>query len=369
MIIAPFNLSIKQKMHVTLLYHFASLEYLKGLQQRVNSLISFIDPALDEAKLDKRDKMLTTPRWGTRNTSENWSNNAWPFLADFQRSIASDIAKRTMEVYSITDANNCARGTAEQSQAWMNPEDYAEFERRMDEVTDYAMNIDYTMDKTQKTGKWTDFILTEEEKSRPDLFRLAPALRLRTDVLGDSGKTPPRTGVYIPIDDPHGTPQFCWVGKPTGQLQESSTFNALGEAALTSVGRNSLWIDDGRMQAFVQDHIRDPALTSDSFFDYSIKNSTLCASLVARHAFRSRPCQWIFVEQIHGMHEDWSENINKTPVSGPRVAAGSPCPQPGYYFTPAKADSRRYFDKKESMPHVGGDYGETIWQWDIDQQP
>lgn len=47
-----------------------------------------------------------------------------------------------------------------------------------------------------------------------------------------------------------------------------------------------------------------------------------------------------------------------------RCEAGQPCPRDGFWFTPAKADSRRYFKHGEIVPALGGDYGLTIWQWD-----
>jgi len=50
-----------------------------------------------------------------------------------------------------------------------------------------------------------------------------------------------------------------------------------------------------------------------------------------------------------------------------RCAAGQPCPRAGYWFTPARLDSRRVFQQGEVMPDVGGDYGATIWQWDSQQ--
>lgn len=50
-----------------------------------------------------------------------------------------------------------------------------------------------------------------------------------------------------------------------------------------------------------------------------------------------------------------------------RCEAGLPCPKSGYWLTPAKAGSRRYFQQGETMPDVASDYGSTIWQWDIDQ--
>lgn len=52
-----------------------------------------------------------------------------------------------------------------------------------------------------------------------------------------------------------------------------------------------------------------------------------------------------------------------------RCKAGQPCPREGYWFTPAKADSRRFFKAGEVMPEIGGDYGATLWQWDQNQDP
>lgn len=47
-----------------------------------------------------------------------------------------------------------------------------------------------------------------------------------------------------------------------------------------------------------------------------------------------------------------------------RCVAGQPCPRAGFWFTPARAGSRRQFAIGDVMPEVGGDYGATIWQWD-----
>ena len=56
------------------------------------------------------------------------------------------------------------------------------------------------------------------------------------------------------------------------------------------------------------------------------------------------------------------------PLSRLRCEAGQPCPQAGWWLTPAKANSRRHFKSGEIMPAFdGSSYGSTIWQWDIDQ--
>jgi hypothetical protein len=50
-----------------------------------------------------------------------------------------------------------------------------------------------------------------------------------------------------------------------------------------------------------------------------------------------------------------------------RCKAGDPCPQAGWWFTPAMEGSRRHFESGALMPVFGGSYGETIWQRDINQ--
>lgn len=51
----------------------------------------------------------------------------------------------------------------------------------------------------------------------------------------------------------------------------------------------------------------------------------------------------------------------------PSVKAGQPCPRTGWWFTPAKTNASRHFQHGEVMNAVGGDYGRTVWQWDVDQ--
>lgn len=51
-----------------------------------------------------------------------------------------------------------------------------------------------------------------------------------------------------------------------------------------------------------------------------------------------------------------------------RIEGGQTCTQTGWYFTPAKADSRRYVTAGTVMPIFDTDYGSTIWQWDQNQE-
>jgi hypothetical protein len=51
----------------------------------------------------------------------------------------------------------------------------------------------------------------------------------------------------------------------------------------------------------------------------------------------------------------------------PSTPAGQPCPRTGWWFTPAKAHSRRRFQAGEPMPDFATDWGQVIWQWDEQQ--
>lgn len=56
-------------------------------------------------------------------------------------------------------------------------------------------------------------------------------------------------------------------------------------------------------------------------------------------------------------------------TSRPNVPGNSPCPEPGWWFTPAAKGSRRYFKQGDIMPRIEGSaYGDTFWLWDADQE-
>lgn len=74
------------------------------------------------------------------------------------------------------------------------------------------------------------------------------------------------------------------------------------------------------------------------------------------------------------------EALYPSPSDSANMAAGSavlekircdspqPCPRAGFWSTPAQPNSRRRFQKGETMPALSSDYGTTIWQWDADQE-
>jgi hypothetical protein len=368
---SSFTLTTWQKTQAAMLYHFASLDYLKGLHRMVSQLMNgVVDPLLDLAKAQNRDSVLVDARWGTRDTSANWASNAWPFLKDFQQSLAKDIAGRAFERYKITGTNQCLRGIDEYSMQWTTPEEEERFNEAVRAIERYAGKIDDTLDDYHNS-RWSDFGFAYDYKEFAAQFLQIPKFHIRTDVQAETGKTPPRTGVYVAQDDPHAALQFAWTGGGGGKLRPSSTFNELGLRALNVVGRKDLWFNEDKMFAFVQANINDPALRNDSCFRHS-QSPELAPSLVARNAFTERPCKWYFVEMINGESEDIGIVSNSDIPAMPtqnrlRVEGGQPCPQAGYWFTPAQVNSRRHFKEGEKMPIAGSDYGDTIWQWDPNQ--
>jgi hypothetical protein len=357
-----FNLTAWQKKQAAILYHYASFDYLKGLQQRFNELMAFIDPTLDLAEQQNRDQFLVSTRWGTRDTSENWGNNAWPFLKSFQKSIAKDIAKRAFDIYSITDANNCGRGLMEYSMAWATPAEEQQFEAMFDALYKYAGKIDDTMDKFSGAGRWDDFCLSVEWRDNQYQFPRLPKFQVRTDVEGESGKIPPRTGVYVSQDDPDGSLQFAWTGDKQGKLVECATFNNLGLEALRVIGRDDLWLNDNKMLTFVLAHKNDPLISQNPFFREA-PDASIAPSVIALGGFTSRPCKWYFVEKIEGEYED----IDNTPVaisSQIRASAGTPCPKEGVWQAlDVSHPAERFYAAGASLDNLGSAYGLTVWLW------
>lgn len=57
-----------------------------------------------------------------------------------------------------------------------------------------------------------------------------------------------------------------------------------------------------------------------------------------------------------------------TEMTTGRIPAGESATQTGYWFTPAKECSRRYFKQGETFPQIeGSSYGATFWQWSPNQ--
>jgi hypothetical protein len=357
-----------QKIQAAMLYHFASIDYLKELHQMVSNLIDgTVDPLLALSKNQNRDSDLSDPRWGTRNTRNNWSNKAWPFLRDLQLSLAKAIAGRAFERYGITDTNYCFRGMSEYSMQWTSEEEEENFKYLERVISEHAIPIDQTFDDYHNS-RWRDSNFAYRYREFASEHPQIPKFRVRTDVVGKSGKTPSRTGVYVAQDDPYAALQFAWTGNGGGKLRPAKTFSDIGLDALSKVGRKDLWLDDQKMFGFA---MQSPhaALFRPTIYMSGTEHRDYASMAVANEAFVDRPCEWYFVEIVNGEFED----IEITTTAQPqheiteRLSGGDICRKTGFYFTPAHTGSRRRLIQGEAAPEFESQYGKTIWQWDTQQ--
>lgn len=357
------QLAIWQKRQAALLYLFASDEYLKGLQIRVHEIQSFVDEVLDRSRAEERDQFIRNSRWGERDTSENWSNHAWSFLADFGLSVSRHLADRASEIYHVTGAYQCGRGMSEFSMDWTTPTEQETFDSLFASITNYAGYIDKTMDRSHRGGRWTDFGFVLAWEKHAAQFLQMPRLIVREDITCMTNEIPSRTGVYVSSDFSNASLQFAWRGNEYGKLRECSIFNELGQRALDSVGRSKLWLDDNAMLTFVQKNANAPELIQDPFYSASPKPH-LASSLVARNAFTSAPTKWYFVELLNGQFESIEDVEDVSEFKKISKVAGTPCELSGFYFTPAASASRRHFKQGDIFPSIESTYGNAIWQWD-----
>ncbi len=362
----PLPLSLWQKRQATLLYHWMSLDYLEELKRMVDRLIDGADVLLDLSRRQQRDALVSSARWGVRDTSANWSTYAHPALADFRESTIRLIAWRANEVFCGTGAYQCAHMLDETSSRWMTEDEEQHFKTQFGAVFAHASRIDAVTDKNLSdscmAAYWLDYA--------SDFPRL-PRLQVRTDVVAETGRRPPRTGVYVPQDDPYGTLQFAWTGNDRGALSAARTFNAAGLEAVHALGRHALWHDEARMMAYVIEALKQRRLQPENGIDWQGVDDLIAARLVlGPQVFIERPCKWHFVEMIHGEYDDAPDD---TPAAPPahrnNVPAGQPCPQAGWWFSPADTLPRRNFQHGEIMPELGSRYGHTFWQWAHDQGP
>ena len=258
------------------------------------------------------------------------------------------------------------------SSLWMTEEEEGSFKTQWEMVSCYAQKIDAAVgvggDKRLK-----DSSMVYAWQNNANLFPKLPKFKVRTDVLAETGRRPPRTGVYVSQDDPHATLQFGWTGNSDGMLGPSRTFNELGLKVLSTVGRDALWLDGNKMAAFAGPLFRQGLLHDRGGFAPGDEDDPECAgTILSMQSFTDRPCKWYYVERVEGEYEDEPQaTATPAPAEQPRgrCKADQPCPLEGFWFTPAQTSSRRYFKSGELMPEIGGNYGATIWQWDQNQDP
>lgn len=351
-----------------MLYHYASLDQLKRVYAVVTHMIEgVVNPLLDTAAVQQRDSLLRNSRWGDRNTSENWSNYGWPFLKDMQASLAKNIARRAFDIYDITHVGEYLRGAEQYSMQWATEAEEEQYRQAAELINSIATPIDKTLYPRAKP-QWNDFAFYVRFNAFKTDCPSIPKFRVRTDLLGVTGQIPPRTGVYISADDPNATLQFASTGNDGIKLRDASTFSEIGLEALAAVGRNDFWFNEQKMLDYVLNS-KHYALFRGTVEENGKTFAVHAPLAVAKHASVTRPSTWYFVEIVEEDFEatDFPLEASAKNALQIRLRGGETCRQAGYYFSPAHVNSRRHFQSEQQMPVFDAQYGDTIWQWDQNQ--
>jgi hypothetical protein len=213
------------------------------------------------------------------------------------------------------------KGQLDYSTDWMSPDDRKKYESLLMQAVTMAGNICPT-----EGAYWRPLALSNyEEDSRGPLNPPAtwPIYRVNTAIRVSSGDRTQHSGVYVP-DLENSCPQFL------------STKYAHAPQAYVVTG----YLD-----------LIDPA----SGLKYG-----------EEPIFEKHSCTWYRVEHLTDQLASDTEPV-MCANNDVRVMGGATCPEAGYYFTPARADSRRFFAKGDTMPSFGSSYGATIWQWAVEQ--
>lgn len=215
---------------------------------------------------------------------------------------------------------NDYKGQLEFWSDWMSAEDKATYERLLSKAMIFAGNIVATHNAQWMAGELSSKY-DENAQGPLDLpgnlphYRLNPSVRLSSD---DPVLTP---GIFVP-DLLNSSPQFL------SPANKNAPYAIVTVGAFPIMGENDAIVDE-------MDETED------------------------------KPCVWTLVEIDDTVSLMSPKSL--IPQSSHRVHGGSSCPETGYYFTPAKANSRRRFNEGEKMPDFSTDYGACIWQWDSSQ--
>ncbi len=356
-----FPLTIYRKRQAAILYHYASIDYLKGLIPLIDETIYAFHRVAQTAQAQGRDALFSSKRWGVRGTSANADTYGTPFLAGLRETTLEQISDVAFEKYCQTDARYAAGGLREVDTGWMSDAEYERYEKAWNIAYAYARKFDYTMGRQ---ADWKDSLLVHEWSTCHSHFEPLPKFRVRTDVQAETGKKPPRTGVYVSQDDPHGALQFAWTGGEYGALGQCNTFNDIGLDLLREVGRAELWLNHLKLQHYAQNSRFTPFFKKEAADEYEmlVDEPEIAWGMLSKLAFTTRPCKWYFVELVNGEFDETSDSDAglTNGVQRLRCEAGKPCPVGGEWFTPGVPGSR-HFKQGDIMPDMKSDYGQTIW--------
>lgn len=307
---------------IYLLERFSSVDYFGELKDTWEKMVNHVEGCLTAFMRD------IPSNYRSRRLPEQpdvvWGERVLPNFRDTLHGLYSGFILLSQgDIKGLNYAHgpeNDFKGQMEYWSGWMSTADMALYHDLLIRATTMAGNICAT-----EGGYWHPLELSDFSEERGPLNRPLrwPAYHLNNNVLVASGEKTKQAGIYVPD-----------VGNSCAEFLSTEYTEA--PRALVLVG-----IDD----------LLHP-VTREKYGEQPV--------------FEKQSCVWYLVERAD---DDVSTQLppNATPVTSQRVPAGEVCSEPGFYFTPARAGSRQFFEKGEVMPALDTTYGATIWQWDSNQ--
>jgi hypothetical protein len=310
---------------IYLLERYTSLAYFGEMRDAWETMIKHVEICLDRfvhnLPLDYRSRPLPEQPdavWGER-VLPNFRNTFQRLCDGYIRLSHGDLRGLGSAGGPLSDF----KGQMDFSSDWMGEIDEEIYRDLMGAATTIATNIQVT-----EEAYWDaeDLVTRYNPFSRGPLnpppkwpqYRLVPSIQIA------SGTAPVQTGIYVPNLD-NSCAQYL-------------------SPILENAPEASVFI---RMENLFH------PVTHEKYGEQPV--------------FEKHPCIWTLVERISDAGGK-STAPSLLAQTAHRVPAGQPCPETGYYFTPARQDSRRKFAKGEIMPEMNAQYGATIWQWDPHQE-
>jgi hypothetical protein len=318
----PSSLPSINVQEVYLLERYSSLEYFGALRDKWEEMVKHVESCLTSF-------MQNVPaNYRSRQLPERpdavWGQRVLPNFRDTLQGLNTGFILLThSDVSGLSYAHGPQsdfKGQFDYWSGWMSKDDESLYHELLDGAVTLARNICATegaywepLDLSNYCDQWGPL-------NPPDRW---PTYLVNVNVSISSGETLERSGIYVPSVE-NSCAEFL------------STSYKVAPSARVLVGKRDLM---------------DPA-TGEKYDEERI--------------LEDRNCVWYLVERDDDLGRA-PQNRALEAAQPHRIPAGETCPETGFYITPAKAGSRRRFQKGEVMPDFETTYGATIWQWDSDQ--
>lgn len=306
---------------VYLLEHYSSLQYYGLARDAWEAVVKHCDACLDRfmrnLPADYRSRPLP------EQPDIVWGERVIPNFRGTLQFLYDGYIKRSHQDWTCYKGfqgsiNGCVRGQRDFSPAWFDEVEQGALDKYYEllyAAGNLAANIWPTAGAYWSKGELSYEFHPDSRGPLPDLKQW-PKYRLNPAVAIETAAPVPQTGIYLPL------------------------------------------IDDSCAQLLIAGQAADKA--NVGYDPESLQN-------VSRE-----PTRWVLVERVPG---EFVEDPLADLLAGGaaltrigRVPAGQTCPRNGWWHTPAKPGSRRWFNEGEVFPAIeGSDYGATFWLWDEDQ--